>query len=254
MSTATMNLTQSIAAAVLANPAAVTAMDPKPVLCGYCDKPLGAEDLAHLAEMGGDVMCSSCAEMAQDTVVDKAEVVEATPDLAAMQAELEKLRAEHAALTANRATNPGISGTSSQNRSTILENKALSSNASQSALRTSAAALPDPSTFTKADIMLLKLIDKFKTSPDKIKAGVVPGTYAVKVHSYLHAAGIPEATIREAIDSAFKRNVISKLAIPTRTGKNMMLYFDARLRPNTTIERDAISAAEKAAAKDAFGL
>ena len=82
-----------------------------------------------------------------------------------------------------------------------------------------------------ADAKLLEVIKQYKSDPSKIKPGVIPGTYAVKVHSWFHARGIPETRVREVIAGAVKRNVISKLKIDTQRG-GMMLYFDARERPN----------------------
>ena len=103
-----------------------------------------------------------------------------------------------------------------------------------------------------ADAMLLSIIAKFK-SPAR-DDGKVAGTFAVKVHSYFHAAGIPETRVREIIESACKRNVISRMTVPVKTGGRMMLYFDAKERPNNVDTRQVVSDAEKTAMAAAFGL
>lgn len=84
------------------------------------------------------------------------------------------------------------------------------------------------------DALLLKTIAKFKGSPRT--DGKPSGALAVKVHAYLHACGWPELDeanktgLRSYVESATKRNVISRMSVPTKNGSRMMLYFDAKER------------------------
>jgi hypothetical protein len=131
------------------------------------------------------------------------------------------------------------------------ENAKLKGNGSSKIAAAPIAAPPASATTAKADAKLLEIVHKFVSPSDKVKAGVVPGTFAVKVHGYFHACGVPEDRVREIIDSACKRNVISRMTIPTKNGR-MMMYFDAAERPN--VDRVSVPAAEKAALTEAFGF
>ena len=114
-----------------------------------------------------------------------------------------------------------------------------------------------PAGATAADKAILDLIHQFKaTDPKYLKPGRPTGTFAVKVHGFLHAAGIPEDTIRAAVAAAEDRKMISKLAIPVKNGsKNMMLLFDARERPAVKFaDREQVSAEVKARFAAAFGM
>ncbi len=123
----------------------------------------------------------------------------------ALAAEIERLKAENAAIVAGK-TAPKTADPA----------------------KTPAPSLPAPADYSTADRKLLEVIAKFR-SPARAD-GKVAGTFAVKVHSYFHACGIDELKTREIVQAAEKRGVISKMSIPTKTGNRMMLYFDARER------------------------
>jgi hypothetical protein len=168
-----------------------------PAICKYCDTVLTAEELKNHLEVGVPIeeyMCDKCAESTAPETA--APVVDKTRDL---EAELAKLKAENVAL---KATAPKPAPAKPEKP------------AAQPAAQT---AKPAPHNSTALDKLLLSLIAKFKTTkPEFVKPGRPVGTFAVKVHGYLHACKVPETAIRTAIADAVKRNVISQMSIPTK--------------------------------------
>jgi hypothetical protein len=75
------------------------------------------------------------------------------------------------------------------------------------------------------DATILNILEETKgpQRPD----GRPSGSLAVKVHSYLHACGIPKDQTRNIIDSAIQRGVIERMVVRTKGGKYMALYFPA---------------------------
>jgi len=104
--------------------------------------------------------------------------------------------------------------------------------------------------YTPADLKLLAIVERFVTPADKTKAKI-PGTFAVKVHSYLKSAGIPEEKVREICQSAIDRKVLSCMSIPTKNGPRMMIYFDYRKRP-VDMGKNSATAEESAELKNLF--
>jgi hypothetical protein len=58
---------------------------------------------------------------------------------------------------------------------------------------------------TAQDAKLLEIIKKFQPQ--------VPGALAVDVHEYFHACGLPEDRVRQIIESAVSRNIITRVTI-----------------------------------------
>jgi hypothetical protein len=84
-------------------------------------------------------------------------------------------------------------------------------------------AAPIPvSHLTPADAKLLEIIRQFK--PPTSADGTTPGTPAAKVHDYLHACGVPEDRVSQAIDSAVNRKIITRVTGPGTA--NGVLYFE----------------------------
>jgi hypothetical protein len=126
----------------------------------------------------------------------------------------------------------------------------LSSQAAPKPAATPAPSLAVPQDYSAADRKLLEILAQFR-SPARAD-GKVSGTFAVKVHSYFHSCGISEEKTREIVAAARKRNVISTMTVPTKNGNRMMLYFDARERPNFGTG-EVVPASEKAAMAALFG-
>lgn len=198
--------------------------------CLECGKSLTAEEFIAHVETGetAEFMCDACADLATAPAPDPAAV--------ALAAEIARLKAENAKLVAKKTGKPATPQTA------------------QTAANT--AVTPPPANtagFSPADAKILEVIAKFK-SPAR-SDGKVPGTFAVKVHGYLHACGVPEERVRVLIEDATKRNVISRMSIPVKGGaKRMMLYFDARERTSYDRQTLAVPASEKASVAAAFGL
>lgn len=147
--------------------------------------------------------------------------------VSAIELELAKLKAENEVLKAKAATKPA---------------------ASTPAPQTKPAPIAPPT--ANADAKLLEILAKFKAAPRA--DGKVSGTLAVKVHGFLHACGVPEPKVREIIESAVQRKVISRMSIPTKKGTRMMLYFDARERPN--YDTTLVAPEVKSSVAAAFGM
>ena len=101
-----------------------------------------------------------------------------------------------------------------------------------------------PANQSAADTKLLAIVEQFK-SPARTD-GKPAGSLAVKIHAYFHACGIPESRVREILESAVSRKVVSRMTIPTKKGTRMMIYFDYRVKPSFA-SGPSITDAEKTA-------
>jgi hypothetical protein len=154
-----------------------------------------------------------------------------------IQDEIARLKAENACLTAAKLA--------TQKQPQPVANTPV-------APKTHIAAPPASATTPAADAKLLDIIAKFKSAPRA--DGKPSGALAVKVHSYLHQCGVVETRVREIVESAVSRNVLSRMTIPTSKGTRMMMYFDARERPNGQAWGSKIDPSEAASVASAFGL
>lgn len=186
--------------------------------CQYCRKPLTDAELAAHLEAGvtDELMCDACAESTDPTPTPVM-----TPQMQAMAAEIAKLKAENSKLanpkpaSATPATKTPTPKTPELNLAKFME------------------TLGNLSADAKRDAVLLKCIEHFRsTRPEDVaKYGNKIGTFAVKVHGFLHQWGITEEQVRAMVNSAKERKVVSTMSIPAK-GARMMLYFDAKLRPS----------------------
>lgn len=207
--------------------------------CGVCHTALTAEEHANHLEAGetSEFLCDKCAEGTGP------EAPKPDPVAAALQAELARLQAENAKLQAAKSGKPAPPN-------------APNPPATPSPV-TGTLAGTYPESANSVDRILLDMIHKFKTTDAKfiakLKPGQVPGTFAVKVHGYLKSAGVGDQQVRDAVESAAKRGIISRMSIPTARGQRMMLYFDARERKPFEFSSNGPSATEKASIMAAFG-
>lgn len=268
-----MNLNDSIANADALVAETQVAFGATEMPCTYCGKPITGDELAELqAAMedgeilvagSADAMCDACASDDSANGAANAADVEAAAaaeKAAAMAAEIAKLKAENAALAKAKETPKPLTGKAAK----IAAAKAAAAAAAAKAAAAKTPLLPtdmapgviDPKHLTDRDKALLELLTQERTPVDKLKDKTnVPGTYAVAVHGWLKQRKYSEEWIRAMIADALARNVISKMFIPTRSGKDMVLYFNAQWRPNVKREFEfaPVSAGEIAAAHAKFG-
>lgn len=165
-----------------------------------------------------------------------------------LEAELARLRTENAALKGKpkAGVQPGKSETP---KPAPVQTNGLPA----ADVNKPCGGLGYPEAANTQDRIILDLIHQFK-SKDR-EDGKTPGTFAVKIHGYLHLAGVPEVTVRSAVESASKRGLITRMSIPTKHGNRMMLLFDAReKKPYEINDKNLPSAEVKTAIAAAFGL
>src|ERR1022692_3032221 len=152
----------------------------------------------------------------------KGDNAELAAELARLKAENEKLRALAAELARLRAENEKLRAT--QGRSATAAAPRPTPIAAASALVGSYPTGANPK-----DRVLLDCIHKLKvTDPKCASTNLCLGTLAVDVHKYIHAAGIPEQAVVDAVESAAKRCIIIRRSVQVTGGTSMMLYFDSR--------------------------
>ena len=87
------------------------------------------------------------------------------------------------------------------------------------------------------DAMLLALVKQFKSDPAKVKAGTIPGAFAVKVYGAVKTAlrkrgmepAVADAMGNQIIESAIERKVLSRTY--TKRVGGMAILFDYTERP-----------------------
>jgi hypothetical protein len=252
--TQTMNISDKIAQAV--NGAAVIPS------CGYCKKQLTAEEFANHQEVGEtDYMCDACAE----------------GRTAALLAELDKLKAENAALRTPEAPKPAPANDLAAKVAALqAENKAIQDKAAAKIARKAAEVPAPPNPFagkypenaTPQDRVLLDALVALrpKTTDPKYP---VPAVVGKALYAYLHEAlrgkypptksldttgktkwiwTLADAKIRPAVDSAIARGIITRLF-----GKETALFFDAReVKSRIMSDTRTPSSAVKSAIEAAF--
>ncbi len=248
------------------------------VACTYCGKPMTFTEISMLQEALGeadltkeDTMCDACANAtdpeaaAPDAAAKAAEAAE----IAKLKEENEilKLRAENAKLKAAAAKNApkpiktidvttapattSAPNTATQTPPPVVESaRAAEVRLVRAKLKAALLAAAPYKPTAAGDAKLLEILRLYPGKPRT--DGKAVGTLAVKVHAHLHALGISQVLSCQITESAIQRNVISQMSIPTANGR-MMLYFDAKIRPNTD-NRVVMGAAEIAAGRAAFGL